>query len=124
MSCEVSEEDQMLIQFSMIVLTSQLVIAVADGPPRFDIARGCKVDSVSAFDPNAGLNATIKRCMDDEQHAKAQLETQWSGFTNSDRAICTSETVGEQSDDNATPPSYVELLTCLQDQQLARKPKN
>jgi hypothetical protein len=71
----------MLMHIPMIVLTSQLVLTVADQPPKFDIARGCKVDSASAFDPNAGMNAT--------------------------------------------PPSYVELLTCVQDAQLARKlPKN
>ena len=29
----------MLLQFSMIVVTSQLVVAVADHPPKFDIAR-------------------------------------------------------------------------------------
>ena len=75
----------MLLQFSMIVLTSQLVVAVADQPPKFDIARGCKVDSASAFDPKAGMDATIKRCMDDEQKAKDQLETQWLGLVNSDR---------------------------------------
>jgi hypothetical protein len=50
----------MLMHFSMIVLSSQLVVAVADHPPAFDIARGCKVNSASAFDPNAGMNATIK----------------------------------------------------------------
>lgn len=88
----------MLIQFSMIVLTSQLVIAVADGPPKFDIARGCKVDSASAFDPKAGMSATIKRCMDDEQQAKDQLETQWAGFTGSDRAMCTTEAVGSTAE--------------------------
>jgi uncharacterized protein YecT (DUF1311 family) len=111
----------MLVSVSIIILTSQLTIAVADNVPQFDIARACKIDSASAFDPNAGLNATIKRCVSDEQQAKDQLQTQWSGFTNSDRVMCTSETVGEKSDDNSTPPSYVELLTCLQDQQAARK---
>ena len=64
----------MLMHFSMIVLSSQLVVAVADHPPKFDIARGCKVDSASAFDPKAGMDATIKRCMDDEQQAKVRLE--------------------------------------------------
>jgi hypothetical protein len=115
----------MLMHIPMIVLASHLVVAVADHPPTFDIARGCKVDSVSAFDPNAGMSATIKRCMDDEQRAKDQLETLWSGFVNSDRITCTTETVGEKTDADATPPSYVELLTCVQDAQLARKlPKN
>ena len=88
--------------------------------PQFNIERGCRVDSASAFDPQAGMNATIKRCVDDEQQAKDQLQTQWSGFASSDRAMCTGETVGLKSDESSTPPSYVELLTCLQDQQLAR----
>jgi hypothetical protein len=44
---------------------------------------------------------------------------------NSDRITCTTETVGEKADADATPPSYVELLTCVQDAQLARKlPQN
>jgi hypothetical protein len=112
----------MLMYIPMIVLASHLVVAISDRPPTFDIARGCKVDSASAFDLNAGMNATIKRCMDDEQRAKDQLETQWSGFVNDDRVMCTSETVGDTAD---TPPSYVELLICVQDAQLARKlPKN
>jgi hypothetical protein len=113
-------EDEMLIPIP-IILALQLVIAVADNVPQFNIERGCKVDSASAFDPNAGMNATIKRCVDDEQTAKDQLQTQWSGFASSDRVMCTSETVGERGDDSSTPPSYVELLTCLQDQQQARK---
>src|ERR1700738_5141439 len=107
----------MLMHIPMIVLPSQLVLTVADHPPKFDIARGCKVDSASAFDPNAGMDATIKRCMDDEQKAKDQLEIQWSGFANSDRVMCTTEAVGEKADAGATPPSYVELLICIQDQQ-------
>src|SRR5450432_2560884 len=115
----------MLISISTMVLASQLVIAIADNLPQFNIERGCKVDSASAFDPNAGMSATIKRCVDDEQRAKGQLETQWSGFVASDRAMCTGATVGSKSDVDAIPPSYVDLLTCLQDRQLARKlPKN
>ena len=66
-----------------------------------------------------GFGGPIKRCMDDEQQAKDQLETQWLGFVNSDRFMCTTETVGEEADAGATPPSYVELLTCIQDAQLA-----
>src|SRR5260370_3238949 len=102
----------MLISFSMIVLTSQLVIAVADNVPQFNIERGCRVDSASAFDPKAGMNATIKRCVDDEQQAKDQLQTQWSGFASSDRAMCTSEPVWLKSAESLTPPSHLSLLTC------------
>ena len=107
----------MLVPVSVIILASQLVIAIADDVPKYDIARGCKIDSASAFDPNAGMSGTIKRCIDDEQQAKDQLQTQWSGFANSDRTMCVGSTAG----DSANPPSYVDLLTCLQDQQLARK---
>jgi len=107
----------MFVPVSMIVLASQLVIAVADDVPQFDIGRGCKIDSTSAFDLNAGMNETIKRCATDEQQAKDQLQMQWSGFANADRILCR----GVTTNDSSTPPSYVELLTCLQDQQAARK---
>ena len=107
----------MLISFSTLVLASQLIVTVADNVPNFNIERGCKVDSASAFDPNAGLNATIKRCADDEQKAKDQLQPLWSQFAPSDKKMC----MGLTTDDASTPPSYVELLTCLPGQQLARK---
>jgi hypothetical protein len=106
----------MLIPISLI-LVSQLVVAVSDDVPKFDIARGCKIDSAAAFDPNAGMGGTIKRCMGDEQQARDQLQAHWSDFINADRVMCT----GLTTNDSATPPSYVELQTCLQDQQFARK---
>jgi hypothetical protein len=114
-------ENKMLVPVSILFLASHLIVAVADGVPEFDIRRGCKVDSASAFDPNAGMSGTVKRCIDDEQNAKTQLQTQWASFVGSDRTMCMAST----TNDPATPPSYVDLLTCLQDQQLARKlPKN
>ncbi len=111
----------MLISFSDSGPGFATVITVADTVPNFNEERECKIDSAAAFDPNAGLNATIKRCADDEQKAKGQLQTQWSQYAPSDKAMCT----GLTTDDAATPPSYVELLTCLEGQQLVRKlPKN
>jgi len=106
----------MLISFSTLVLASQLIVTVADDVPNFNIERECKIDSASAFDPNAGLNATIKRCADDEQKAKDQLQTQWSQYLPSDKKLC----MGITADDASIPPSYVELLTCLEGQQLVR----
>jgi hypothetical protein len=114
-------EDKMLVPVSFMILATQLVIAVADEVPKFDIARGCRVDSNAVFDPTLGMAGTIKRCMDDEQKAMDQLQAQWSGFINSDRTMCLAST----TNDSSVPPSYVDLLTCLQDQQLVRKlPKN
>jgi hypothetical protein len=98
----------MPISFSMIVLGTQLVMTVADGVPKFDIARQCRLDSTQAFDLSAGLNETVKRCVADEQQAMTQLQTQWSQFRESDKAQCTEETnIGGTA-------SYVDLLTCLQ----------
>ena len=42
-------------------------------------------------------------------------------FVNSDRVMCTTEAVGNKADAGVTPSSYVDLLSCLQDQQLVRK---
>jgi len=93
-------------------------ILAADGVPQFNIERGCKVDN-TASSLDTGLDETLKNCVRDERQARDQLQTQWSQFAPSDRVMCTSETT--QGD--GVPPSYVELLTCLQGQQLARKMK-
>jgi hypothetical protein len=98
----------MLIPFSMIVLGTQLVITVADGVPKYDIAKGCRADSTAAFDLNAGLDETIKRCITDEQQALSQLQAQWTQFRSSYRSQCV-----EEAGIGGTP-SYVDLLTCLQ----------
>jgi hypothetical protein len=109
---------RMLLQVSILVLASQLVHPVADGVPKFNIERGCKIDS-TATSLDVGLNESTKNCVRDEQQARGQLQTQWSQFSPSDRAMCTSEA----NDGDGVPPSYVDLLTCLQDQLLAKKLK-
>jgi hypothetical protein len=105
----------MLIPFSMIALGTQLVMTVADGVPKFDIPRGCRVDSTQAFDLSVGMNETVKRCVADEQQALTQLQTQWSQYREADKAQCTGQAkIGGE-------PSYVDLLTCLQLTQDARQ---
>jgi hypothetical protein len=102
----------MPISISMIVLNAQLIVAVADQVPKFDIARSCKLDVAAT----AGLSVdqSIKGCMNDEQKARQQLASQWSKFPASSRASCTSqESIGGT-------PSYVSLQTCLQLGQWAR----
>src|SRR5258708_36083967 len=55
---------RMPISVSMIILSSQLVVPVADGVPVFDIARSCKLDVAAS----AGLsdNQSLKACISDE----------------------------------------------------------
>ena len=96
----------MPISIAMVVLGSQLVMPVADGVPKFDIARSCKLDAAAA----AGLTVdqSLKSCINDEKKALQQLGSQWSKFPASSRASCTSqESIGGT-------PSYVSLQTCLQ----------
>ena len=96
----------MPISFSMIVLSSQMVVAVADGVPQFDVARSCKLDVAAT----AGLSVdqSIKSCVNDEQRAKRQLAGQWSKFAAPSRASCISqESIGGT-------PSFVSLQSCLQ----------
>ena len=49
---------------SMVMLGTQLVVPVADGVPKFDIARSCKLDVAAT----AGLTVTqsVKTCISDE----------------------------------------------------------
>jgi hypothetical protein len=96
----------MPISFSMIILTSQFVIAVADRVPNFDIARSCRLDLAATT--GLSVRQSAKSCIRDEQQARQQLARQWSKFPASNRASCSAdENVGGT-------PSYVSLLTCLQ----------
>ena len=110
----------MLLPFSTLVLASQLFITVADDVPKFDITRGCRADNTNTSGLNTGLDESTKRCIHDEQAAQDQLQTQWSQFAASDRAMCTAN----ETNVPGAPPSYVDLLTCLQGQQLAKKMKD
>ena len=102
----------MPISISMIVVSSQLAVAVADRVPAFDINRSCRLDLAAT----AGLSVdqTTKSCVNDEKRARQQLASQWSKFSTSSKAECVpQESIGGT-------PSYVSLLTCLQLGQWAR----
>jgi hypothetical protein len=57
----------MPISFSMIVLSSQMVVTVADGMPNFDIGRSCKLDVAATT--GLSVDQSIKSCVNDEQRA-------------------------------------------------------
>jgi hypothetical protein len=107
----------MLISFSTLVLASQLFMTVADGVPKFDITRGCRADNTNTTGLAVGLDETTKSCIHDEQTARDQLQAQWSQFAPSDRTMCATNA----TDVGGLPPSYVDLLTCLQAQKLGKK---
>ena len=95
-----------------IMILGSLAITVADNVPKFDIARGCRIENTAS----SGLaeELPLKKCVSDEQQALQELQTQWSQFSNSDRATCIATT-----NTNDTP-SYVELVTCLEEAKEAR----
>jgi hypothetical protein len=103
---EPGKNEEMPISISMIVLSSQLVMPVADGVPKFDIARSCKLDIAATT--GLTVDQPLKSCMNDEQRAKRQLAGQWLRFPAPSRESCVSqESIGGT-------PSYVSLQTCLQ----------
>ena len=61
----------MPVSISMMIVSTQLVVAVADNVPKFDIARSCKLDVAAT----AGLSVeqSLKSCINDEQQARRQL---------------------------------------------------
>jgi hypothetical protein len=96
----------MPISISMIVVSSQLVVAVADGIPAFDISRSCRLDLAAT----AGLavDQSSKTCIGDETRARRQLASQWSKYSAASKATCIpQESIGGT-------PSYVSLMTCLE----------
>jgi hypothetical protein len=110
----------MLVQLSTLVLASQLFITVADNVPQYDIQRGCRADNANTSNLNVGLDESTKNCIKDEQTARDRLQSQWSQFSPSGRASCSRN----ENDVGGVPPSYVELLTCLQDQLAVKKLNN
>jgi hypothetical protein len=96
----------MPISISTIVAATQLVVAVADRVPAFDVARSCKLDVASTT--GLSVDQSLKSCVNDENKARQQLARQWSKFSASSKAQCVpQESIGGT-------PSYVSLLTCLQ----------
>jgi hypothetical protein len=93
-----------LAVFVAIGLSNHLSVArAADVFPEFDITANCKTD----LPDSAGTGETLRKCSDDEQHAKQQLAREWSNFAAADKAQCIKETNIDGT------PSYVELRVCL-----------
>src|SRR6201995_3453032 len=76
-------------------------IAIAD-VPAYDVVPSCRA-AVTV------MPASFEACMKNEQAARAQLATSWDRFTGSQRDNCV-----QTENNTGGPPSYVELLTCLQ----------
>jgi hypothetical protein len=81
-----------------------LQVAVADGPPKFDLAPTC--NAAVRFAIVAGRDK--EACLDDEHTAESTLAQNWSKYNAVDKTQC----IGNVK--TGGPASYVELLSCLE----------
>ena len=101
----------MLTSIAAAALAGQLTLVAADGVPALDMRPTCK--AAAATDPTQ--TTIFQNCMNSEQGARGALEKQWLAFRAADRRACTTAT------QSGGPPSYVELLVCLEDAKAVRE---
>jgi hypothetical protein len=87
-----------------IILTASQAAFAADSVPKFDVERTCR--PVATMGGLPGRDAPA--CRRNEQDARNKLKDDWSKYDGEDRSRC-ADFVGVGG-----PPSYVELLTCLE----------
>jgi hypothetical protein len=78
--------------------------ACADGPPEFDVSISCR----AAARGSVTVGGDQQACLSDERTAKDALAKDWSNFS----ALARTQCVGMNR--TGGPPSYVELLVCLE----------
>src|SRR5450631_849604 len=100
-----------MILFGTIFLSSQLLIAVADGVPKIDVKKTCRN---AATVTGTLTQQAIDACIADEQGARDELVKNWAQFSAAAKAHCVHMSMDYL-------PSYVEVLTCAS---MARDVKN
>jgi hypothetical protein len=79
-------------------------LALADSPPRLDVSESCDAAAKGAI----AVGRDMKACLEDENAALAVLAKNWSQYN----SLIKSQCVGNVT--SGGPPSYVELLSCLE----------
>jgi hypothetical protein len=92
------------ITFVALILGLCGAIARADGPPKLNVKPSC-----NAAVPYAMVDGRNKEaCLADEHAAESTLAQNWSKYSTADKVQC----VGTVN--VGGPPSYVELLSCIE----------
>jgi hypothetical protein len=105
------KEAAMRLALTTLILAASLVAATAQEPPKFDAAPGCRAGANSGVKPKADIDS----CLRSEHEARDQLARQWGEFDAADKTRCVGKT------HMGGPPSYIEVLTCLELARDARK---
>ena len=95
----------------VLVVGIPLLVSVADRVPKLDMRPNCN----SVKSNGTALNETVDSCMKSENNARDQLVKTWGQYRAADKQRCTETTT------TGGPPSYVELITCLETARDARK---
>ena len=87
-----------------LLIGLQVSIAMADDPPKLDLATTCNAAAQFAMVVGRDRDA----CLQDEREAESTLAQNWSKYNSDDKTQCvgTVRTGG--------PGSYVELLSCIE----------
>jgi hypothetical protein len=85
--------------------------ASGSGVPSYNIQAVCRqaaaIPEAHLFE--TGGPDTTKRCVDNENRARQQLDERWAQFKAADRAMCAGA-----SSSGPVNPTYTELITCLE----------
>lgn len=92
-----------LVIGATVMLAGVSAALAADRAPELNMEPTCEAAAVS------GLNGRSKQtCLDSEARARSQLDDKWAAFSRADRLRCS------RMAHTGGPPSYAELLTCLE----------
>ncbi|ACA15929.1 conserved hypothetical protein [Methylobacterium sp. 4-46] len=86
------------------LLGAHVLLAAADGPPRFNIEATCKSPGRASVSNDAGADG----CLRSERAAGDDLRKRWGDFSGTAKRQCS------QQSRAGGFPSYVEMLTCLE----------
>jgi hypothetical protein len=101
----------MRLVVAVLALNASLLAAAAQEVPRFDAAPGCHAGAATGVK----VKADVDGCVKSEQAARDQMARQWGEFAPADKTRCVEKT------HMGGPPSYIEVLTCLELARDARK---
>ena len=100
-----------MMLFPALLAGGHLLIAVADKVPQLNYEPICR----ELESGRVGIKDSFDVCVQDEAVAREKLAREWDGFSAADRARCVRSATSDHT------ASYVEVLTCLELAQQARK---
>jgi hypothetical protein len=83
------------------------IIAIADAPPKFDAAPGCKAAAAINQSLDLSVSQDYESCMNDEESARSELVQNWNTYPADAKTRCVGQTTVGGT------PSYVEVVECI-----------